>query len=197
MTETNSPSRVRAILAVIAVLAVGGLAGSFMLRLAPSATDFTMPVVEADVAQRFPMLARLSIDDLSAKLASTKPPLLVDVRDDAEFRVSHIAGAEHIDPESTIAAVNARLAPLAAGREVVLYCSVGMRSSVIATEVQEDLVKAGAVGVYNLRGGIFAWHNASRPLVNDAGPTNAIHPYNAQWGKLLTRQDQVRLLLAP
>ena len=66
-----------------------------------------------------------------------------------------------------------------------------MRSSVIATEVQDELVKAGATGISNLRGGMFAWHNAGRPLVNDAGPVDIVHPYNAQWGKLLTHQDKV------
>ena len=68
MTEPNTPSRGTLIMAVISVLAVAGLAGSFMLRLAPSATDFTLPAVEADVAQRFPLVAHLSIDDLAAKL---------------------------------------------------------------------------------------------------------------------------------
>ncbi len=136
-------------------------------------------------------------DDLVTRLASATPPLLIDVREEAEYKVSHLAGAERAAPDAKPADVVAKFGPLASGRDVVFYCSVGMRSSVLALETQDALVKAGATGVSNLRGGIFAWHNAGRPVVNAAGPTEAIHPYNAQWGKLLTRQDQVRMDATP
>jgi Rhodanese-like domain len=75
----------------------------------------------------------------------------------------------------------------------VFYCSVGMRSSSLAAEVQEALVKAGASGVFNLRGGMFGWHNARRPLVDAAGATDFVHPFNDKWGKLVARQEQVRM----
>lgn len=184
-------------LLVAAGVAVAALVGSLLLQLSPIGTQFTLATVEADVAQRFPMVTQLALEDFEVKLKSNKPPVLIDVRDDAEYRVSHIAGAERADPEMPIADVLAQFSPKVAGRDVVFYCSVGMRSSVLALETQDALVKAGATGVSNLRGGIFAWHNAGRPVVNAAGPTEAIHPYNAQWGKLLTRQDQVRMDATP
>jgi hypothetical protein len=67
-----------------------------------------------------------------------------------------------------------------------------MRSSGLAAEVQDGLVKAGARHVSNLRSGLFGWHNARRPLVDDKGPTDFVHPFNAKWGALVARQEQVR-----
>lgn len=195
-TDQPSTSRGRTALALAAAVAFAGLAGSLILSLGPVASDFTLPAVEADVAKRFPMVTQMPVADLAEKLESATPPLLIDVREDAEYRVSHIAGAERADPEGAIADVVARFAGKAAGREIVFYCSVGMRSSVLALETQDALVKAGATGVANLRGGLFAWHNARRPVVNAAGATDAIHPYNAQWGTLLARQDQIRMDVA-
>ncbi|MEQ1652094.1 MAG: rhodanese-like domain-containing protein [Hyphomicrobium sp.] len=192
-TDQPSTSRGRTALALAAAVAFAGLAGSLILSLGPVASDFTLPAVEADVAKRFPMVTQMPVADLAAKLESATPPLLIDVREDAEYRVSHIADAERADPEGAIADVVARFAGKAQGREIVFYCSVGMRSSVLALETQDALVKAGATGVANLRGGLFAWHNAHRPVVNAAGATDAIHPYNAQWGTLLARKDQIRM----
>ena len=87
------------------------------------------------------------------------------------INVSHIAGAERAAPEQMpIADVVAKFGPRLAGRDVVFYCSVGMRSSELASARRMRLVKAGATGVFNLRRRIFGWHNARRPVVNAAGP---------------------------
>jgi len=45
--------------------------------------------------------------------------------------------------------------------------------------------------VVNLRGGVFAWHNQARPLENEAGTTDTIHPYNDKWGKLVERREGI------
>lgn len=193
MTASDTPSRSAIVFVAIAVFAVAGLAGSLVLRLAPSSTEFTLPAMEADVAQRFPIVTHLPRTDFKAKLASGNPPLLVDVREDAEFNVSHLAGAIHMRPDVPIAEAKATLQPLAAGRDVVFYCASGMRSSVLATEVQDELTKSGATGVYNLQGGIFGWHNDNGALVDAQGATDVVHPVSDTWGTLLVRQDKLRM----
>ena len=65
---------------------------------------------------------------------------------------------------------------------VVTYCSVGYRSSRAA----EQLARAGYANVANLEGSAFAWANEGRPLVDARGrATSVVHPYDANWGKLL------------
>lgn len=186
MTSSGAPSRSVIVIAAVAVLAVAGLAGGLVLRLAPLAA------METDVAQRFPLIAHLPRAELKTKLASENPPLLVDVREDAEFNVSHLAGAIHMRPDIPIAEGKAQLQPLVAGRDVIFYCASGMRSSVLATEVQDELIKSGAIAVYNLQGGIFGWHNDNGALVDAHGATDNVHPVSDKWGTLLARQDKLR-----
>lgn len=59
----------------------------------------------------------------------------------------------------------------------------------MARRIQAAMAADGATGVLNLRGGIFAWHNAGLPLVNARGATRYVHPFNAAWGRLLTHRN--------
>ncbi|KAJ8042733.1 hypothetical protein HOLleu_09576 [Holothuria leucospilota] len=81
---------------------------------------------------------------------------------------------------------------------VVMYCSVGYRSSCLATRLQRSLQKEGkqdSMIVYNLEGSIFKWANENRSLVDPAGePTEFVHPYNTIFGMLL---DSSRRKCAP
>jgi rhodanese-related sulfurtransferase len=192
MTATPPTSRARTAFVLITGAAVAAIMAGVALSLRPVSTDFTLEAIEADVSKRFIEVAQISGDDLAAKMQAAKPPLIFDARDEAEYRVSHLAGAERVDPEIAADAFLAQHGAAVAGREVIFYCSVGMRSSSLAAEVQEGLVKAGATGVANLRGGIFGWHNAKRPLVDSAGATDFVHPYNDKWGALVARQDKAR-----
>lgn len=81
---------------------------------------------------------------------------LIDVRTDEEVAAGMIPGAEHIpldrfDP--------AKLGP-DDGREVVLYCRSGRRS----TMAGEKLAAALGKPVEHLAGGILAWEAAGQPL---------------------------------
>jgi len=57
---------------------------------------------------------------------------------------------------------------------------------------QKETIARDSVGVYDLAGGIFAWHGAARPLVDAKGPTDFVHPYDARWGRLLARPELAR-----
>ena len=141
-----------------------------------------------DIRKRYPDVNQLSTDALATWLADEdRPqPLLVDAREPAEYEMSHLAGAIQLDPETTeFGAVSdlERMTP------IVVYCSVGYRSSKIA----EALSAAGFSNVSNLEGSIFAWANEGRPIVQNAGTAAdsaaaRVHPYDRIWGKLLKKE---------
>lgn len=132
--------------------------------------------LKATLEARHPEVPWVSGDSLSRWLAETPPPLLLDARAEAEFRVSHLEGALRVDPERPDVARLPRPAP---GRRVVVYCSVGWRSG----DVAAILRRAGWTEVYNLEGGLFAWANAGRAVVGEGAPR--VHPFDATWGRLL------------
>lgn len=160
------------------ILLLRALAG--VLR-ADDAPEDSLDHWKAVVRARFPGVSQLSTTNLAAWLADTNRarPLLLDVRTEAEFRVSHLPGARRVDPDAKAAELRALLATT--NTPVVVYCSVGWRSSALA----ERLLKAGQTNVSNLEGSIFGWSNEGRPLEADTGPATRVHPYNRTFGRLL------------
>jgi rhodanese-related sulfurtransferase len=174
-----------AVAALMAATLAAGLSGAGEARLS---------AVEARVERLYPGVAQIDAAALVAELAGPEAlrPVLVDVREEAEFAVSRIAGAVRVAPSAEPAEVIAALGESVAGRKVVFYCSVGMRSSALAGESAAALAGRGATQVLNLRGGIFGWHNRSLPLVDASGATSFVHPYDERWGRLLLRKDLAR-----
>jgi rhodanese-related sulfurtransferase len=136
----------------------------------------TWPVVNTRITREFPSVKKVGTAELGKELDSHERPVLLDVRTAAEFEVSHLPGAQHVDPEAD--AVDVKLAKDA---PIVTYCSVGYRSARFADRLQ----KAGFRSVRNLEGSIFKWANEGRPLVNSRGPATTVHPYDSKWGRLL------------
>jgi len=121
---------------------------------------------------------------LAKELRQPKPPLLLDTRTPAEFRVSHLAGAHFVDFDSV---PTAQFADLDRAQPVVVYCSVGLRSE----RLGERLHALGFRHVRNLYGGLFEWVNEGHPVVNAAGVTADVHPYSVFWGSWLRRGRKV------
>lgn len=136
--------------------------------------------VEKQVREKFPSVRQLSTADLASWLSDSKraKPVLLDVRSPEEWKVSRLAGAKNTPPGTK---PEEALAGVAKDAPVVVYCSVGYRSSQLA----EKLQKAGWTNVVNLEGSIFQWANEGRPVVDDRGPAKQVHPYDATWGELL------------
>ncbi|NBV21340.1 MAG: rhodanese-like domain-containing protein [Proteobacteria bacterium] len=67
---------------------------------------------------------------------------------------------------------------------IVCYCAAGFRSSIMARR----LAQAGHREVFNLEGAIFDWACEGRPLVNEHGATQAVHPFNWMGRLMLQRQ---------
>lgn len=140
--------------------------------------------LEDKVARDYPAAPTLLPEGLEL-LRESGEFLLLDVRDRAEYDVSHLPGAVHVDPDIATAEFMRRFASKAQGKLVVLYCSVGVRSSRLAGRVDRSLKDAGALGAVNLRGGIFAWHNTGRKLKGNEGREDRIHPYSRHWSYYL------------
>ena len=83
--------------------------------------------------------------------------LLIDVRQEQEYRAEHIPGAKLIPlPE-----IEGRLGELDPGKELVFYCHSGKRSLAAATLVRDSGLKP--LRLFNLQGGISAWDGAALP----------------------------------
>jgi len=93
--------------------------------------------------------ADIGPEELARRLTSDTPPLLLDVRTRQEWEICRLDGARLIPVQE----LEQRLGEIERGREVVVYCHVGMRGALAA----EMLRRAGFARVSNLRGGIEAW----------------------------------------
>ena len=152
---------------------------------------FTLDQVEQDVRQDYPTVTQMTPKSLAAS-AKDDNILLLDVREPAEFAVSHIPGAVRVSPDINRAEFLQRFTDKAINRHVVVYCSVGVRSSQLAEKMQNALLKTGVKSIKNLSGGIFRWHNEGRVLINRNGQTDYVHPYDEKWGRLVNRKDKTR-----
>jgi rhodanese-related sulfurtransferase len=122
---------------------------------------------------------------------NTPSILLFDVREPDEFAVSHLPGAIRLAPDTTAEAFLRDYGGRLDGITPVFYCSVGRRSNALAETVAAySKTHALSVVPVNLRGGIFRWHNEAKPLVNEWGTTDQVHPYNWYWRRLLEHRQK-------
>jgi rhodanese-related sulfurtransferase len=125
-----------------------------------------MLVAPADVVAR----AKATIKECTvseAKQFLTPSTLLIDIREDAEFRRGHLPGAVlsprgllefEIHPLVQRTAAASDVSP--EDREIVLYCGTGGRSALAA----ETLTNMGYRNVLSMDGGIVAWSAAGLPV---------------------------------
>lgn len=147
--------------------------------------DSTMPwsLTLKTIRTKFPTVAQVSTDTLQSWLEESpqrKNLLLLDVREPEEYAVSHLQDAQPA-PSKDEALKALQGAP--SDQRIVLYCSVGYRSSKLA----QFLMKKGYTEVYNLEGSIFAWANEGRPVYRGKERVKVVHPYDKTWGRLLEK----------
>ena len=123
---------------------------------------------------------------------NTNDIILLDIREADEFAISHIAGARRIDPEISTDNLLTQLPKDLTDKTIIVYCSVGRRSTALAARAKSHLLAKGAADIVNLEGGIFGWHNEKRPLISASGSTDYIHPYNEHWNRWVKRKDKAR-----
>lgn len=142
------------------------------------AASLRLDALKAEIRSDYPTVGHRSIDDV---LYADAPVLLVDVRSDKEYAVSRLPGAVHLDDHQALLTY-ARAHPDA---ELVLYCSVGVRSS----QAVQWLQAQGVSRAKNLEGSIFEWHNRGLPMENDQGATDEVHGYNLFWRTRYLSED--------
>jgi len=170
---------------IYSMLSFSGIAGS------ARSDQGKLVAIDADLQKSFPNIGHMKTSDLEHAIGEDSNIVLVDVRTDIEYAVGRIPGAIRIDPGASSKTVAELLSGRIEGKEVVFYCSVGVRSSRLANKAATGLKDLGAENVHNLSGGVFAWHNERRALENEEGSTALVHPYDRNWGKLLSRQEYV------
>ncbi|WP_088279469.1 rhodanese-like domain-containing protein [Ideonella sp. A 288] len=144
----------------------------------------------ADALQR---VRELMPWDLRDRLAASPSPLLVDVREPAEFAQAHIAGSINV-PRGVLEAAcdwgyDDTVPELAGdtGRTVVVVCRSGNRS-VLAADLMQTM---GYADVVSLKTGVRGWNDFEQPLVDGEGrpvDTDTAEPMLAS----RVRPDQLR-----
>jgi rhodanese-related sulfurtransferase len=138
--------------------------------------------VFAWIEHDWPGVPQMNTAELERRLNAQEDhrPFLIDVRSREEYDVSHLPDAVWADsPDQIRALVHA----VSAARPIVVYCSIGIRS----TKAAQQLIDEGYTNVFNLKGSIFKWANEGRLLVRNGKPVHQVHPYNRRWGRLLDR----------
>jgi adenylyltransferase/sulfurtransferase len=105
----------------------------------------------------------VSVAELRRCLAAAEPPLLLDVRSEAEARISRISGSR-LMPLPELDELCDQLDPQA---DIVCYCKAGVRSERAA----RLLMRRGFARVRSLRGGIDAWQAEPTESAVHAGST--------------------------
>lgn len=132
----------------------------------------------------------ISADDLAA--FPSDEVVLFDVREADEFGVSHLPGAILVNPGMDESEFEERFASILDGKTVVFYCSVGVRSSILAERVADLIEDTTDKAPLNLIGGLFQWSNENRAMISpDGQPTSAIHPYDTYWGRLIENRQAI------
>ncbi|GAB2473334.1 rhodanese-like domain-containing protein [Jatrophihabitans fulvus] len=88
--------------------------------------------------------------------------VLLDVREDDEWRAGHVDGAVHVPMNSVPQKLSYDPGELTPDARIVVACKAGGRSA----QVTAFLRNAGYDAV-NLEGGMLAWHAAGKPMVTD------------------------------
>jgi phage shock protein E len=105
-------------------------------------------------------IQEISISDLTSLIQTEKPLLLIDVREESEWNLSHLEDAIHLSRGGIEIKIEA-IAP-DPNTQIVCYCGGGNRSALVA----ESLQKMGYTNVKSLIGGFKAWEKAELPTIS-------------------------------
>lgn len=131
-----------------------------------------MKTAQQLVAEAKAVIQEVSIEQLAQHLTQHPAPLLIDVRESAEFSQQHISAAinyprgilemqlaNHPAVAASGCDAEVALAQLAA-QPLYLICRSGARSALAA----ESLQRMGFTQVYSVAGGMQAWLAANLPV---------------------------------
>ncbi len=159
------------------------------------AEQWRLESVHEEIKISFPAVKHITVKELERKLGALNNLLVFDVREPDEYDVSHLHRAIRIDPEIDNGEFERTYGEQISNKTVVFYCSVGRRSSILANNLSDTLMSRGATGTFNLKHGIFGWHNQQKILYANTRKTDHVHPYNHRWSRLIKRKDKIRYSL--
>jgi len=168
-------------------IAAVGLIMAALMMVVFTQTSVPLWVLEEVIERGYAVPSR-SVFEVAHLLRSSQADhiVLLDAREIDEYRVSHLVGAQHlapnIVPEEFLRLYGAELR----GKRIIIYCSVGKRSSDAAARLSQAAQKAGATECANMRGGIFRWYAEQFELVDaNNQATGALHRFDRFWGMVV------------
>lgn len=128
-------------------------------RLLPLIPLALRAVAAAAIGFQTPAIAP---EELGALLGGPEGPVVIDLRDPAEYRVAHVPGAINV-PEPELAD---RLGTLNPHQGVILYCIAGKRTR----SAEQTLGDRGFGHVRHLEGGFTGWLDVGLPIRKGPAP---------------------------
>lgn len=110
------------------------------------------------VADAKSRITEISVNEVAKKLAEQLAFYLIDVRELAEYQQGSIPNAIHLSKGIIERDIEKQIPDVQA--EIIVYCSGGFRSCLVA----DNLQKMGYSHVASLAGGLRAWLEAGYPL---------------------------------
>jgi hydroxyacylglutathione hydrolase len=101
---------------------------------------------------------RVSAPMLAEELASTNPPLVIDIRTPHEWNTKHIANSINLPLNQ----LQHRIAEVPTDRRIAVHCAGGYRSSIAVSILNQY----GITNLIELAGGITAWEAINLPIVS-------------------------------
>ena len=126
----------------------------------PNQSDVDSSAIAFPNLSQLNQVRQMDARELNDRISAADPPILIDVRDDDEYRgeLGHIAGSRLV-PLREFSERASELATLK-DHQIVTVCRVGMRSATAAA----ILTGLGCDQVWNLKGGMLEWNNARLPV---------------------------------
>jgi len=102
---------------------------------------------------------RVSAQIAAEELATTDPPVVLDIRNPREWMTRHIAGSVNIP----LGHLQERIGEIPRNRRIAVHCAGGYRSSIAASILHQH----GITNLIEVAGGLAAWEAAKLPVVSE------------------------------
>jgi len=124
-------------------------------------------------------------DQLVKEIENDSPIILLDAREKAEHKTSHIKNSKCIGySQFDIKSIE----NIPKDANIVIYCSLGVRSE----QIGEKLLALGYTNVRNLYGGIFEWVYLDYPIYDRKEvQTKSVHTYDQKWSTWLLKGEKI------
>lgn len=106
----------------------------------------------------------IDLEELAPRLKANKDFLLIDVREESEWKAGHLPHAMHLSKGLIERDIETKVPDLST--PLILYCGGGYRSILAAQSLQ----KMGYTQVWSMSGGWRAWVEKNLPLIQEQDP---------------------------